>query len=109
VETWFLLGGFEFLVRFVVVNRGEVVVDFVVNVVRKWTLFDGQNVGHLSERFFEVFLARGPEGVFTVSLRILELTFVAGWGLFSSSIDGEMHVLVRPGNGQAARYVGRTR
>jgi hypothetical protein len=34
-ETWFLLGFFAFLVCFVVVNRGEVVVDCVANVVRK--------------------------------------------------------------------------
>jgi hypothetical protein len=56
---WFLLGGFEFSVCFVVVNRGEVVVDFVVNVVRKWTLFGVRNVGHHSERFFEVFWGLG--------------------------------------------------
>jgi len=30
---WFLLRGFEFLVFFVVVNRGEIVVDCVANVV----------------------------------------------------------------------------
>jgi hypothetical protein len=33
VETWFLLGVFEFLVFFVVVNRGEIVVDCVAIVV----------------------------------------------------------------------------
>jgi len=32
-KTWFLLGVFEFLVCFVMVKRGEVVVDCVANVV----------------------------------------------------------------------------
>jgi hypothetical protein len=33
VETWFLLGVFEFLVFFVMDNRGAIVVDGVANVV----------------------------------------------------------------------------
>ena len=45
-ETWFLLGVFAFLVCFVMVNRGEVVVDCVANVVEKLSLFGALNVGH---------------------------------------------------------------
>jgi hypothetical protein len=40
---WFLLGVFAFLVRFVVVNRGEVVVDCVADVVKKLSFFGFEN------------------------------------------------------------------
>jgi hypothetical protein len=60
-ETWFLLGVFEFLVCFVAVICGEVVVDCVANVVNWRTLFGTLNVGHLPESFFEdLLMASGP-------------------------------------------------
>jgi hypothetical protein len=50
----FLLGFFEILVCFVVVNRGDVVVDCVVNVVCWLILFRRLNVGQLFQLYFWV-------------------------------------------------------
>jgi hypothetical protein len=48
----FLLGVLRFLVCFVVVNRGEVVVDCVVNVVCWLPLFRRLKVGQLFQLYF---------------------------------------------------------
>jgi hypothetical protein len=48
----FLLGIFEFFVCFVMVNRGEHVVDCVVNVVGYRSLFLGLKIGQLFELYF---------------------------------------------------------
>jgi hypothetical protein len=48
----FLLGFFGILVRFVVVNRGEVVVICVAKVVSKRSLFRGRKIGHSFQLYF---------------------------------------------------------
>jgi hypothetical protein len=48
----FLLGFFEFLVCFVMVNRGEVVVDCVVNVVCWLSLFRRRKIGQVFQLYF---------------------------------------------------------
>jgi hypothetical protein len=50
----FLLGILSFLVCFVVVNCGEVVVDCVVNVVGRLPLFCRLKVGQLFQLYFWV-------------------------------------------------------
>jgi hypothetical protein len=55
----FLLGIFEFLVCFVMVNRGEFVVDCVVNVVSLLSLFRGLKMGQLFELYFWIGASRG--------------------------------------------------
>jgi hypothetical protein len=52
VGSAFLLGIFEILVCFVVVNRGEVVVDCVVNVVCWLSLFRRLKVGQVFNFIF---------------------------------------------------------
>jgi hypothetical protein len=49
----FLLGYFAFLVCFVLVNRGEFVVDCVVNVVSGRPLFRGLKTGQLLNFIFD--------------------------------------------------------
>jgi hypothetical protein len=48
----FLLGFFQFLVCFMVVNRGEFVVECVANVVCSQPLFRGLGIGQLFELYF---------------------------------------------------------
>jgi hypothetical protein len=48
----FLLGIFEFLVCFVMVNRGEFVVDCVANVVFLLSLFHGLKMRQLFQLYF---------------------------------------------------------
>jgi hypothetical protein len=50
---WFLLGIFAFLWCLGVVNRGEVVVECVANVVCCRSLFGGLKVGHLFQLYFQ--------------------------------------------------------
>jgi hypothetical protein len=50
----FLLGILSFFACFVVVNRGEVVVDCVVNVVCRLPLFRRLKVGQLFQLYFWV-------------------------------------------------------
>jgi hypothetical protein len=49
---WFLLGIFAFLWCLYVVNRGEVVVECVANVVCCRPLFRGLKMGHLFQLYF---------------------------------------------------------
>jgi hypothetical protein len=49
---WFLLGNSRFLWCLCVVNRGEVVVECVANVVCCMPLFKGLKVGHLFQLYF---------------------------------------------------------
>jgi hypothetical protein len=48
----FLLGFFGILVRFVVVNRGEVVVICVAKVVSRLSLCRGRKIGHSFQLYF---------------------------------------------------------
>jgi hypothetical protein len=67
----FLLGIFEILACFVVVNRGEVVVDCVVNVVCWLSLFGRLKVGQLFQLYFWVgTLVRGSASVATAFARV---------------------------------------
>jgi hypothetical protein len=57
-----LLGIFEFLVCFVMVNRGEFVVDCVVNVVCWMSLFRGVKIGQVVELYFWMGICSGTGG-----------------------------------------------
>jgi hypothetical protein len=64
------IGVFSFLASFVVVNRGEVVVDCVVNVVCWLPLFRRLKVGQLFQLYFWVgTLVQGSDSVATAFAR----------------------------------------